>query len=556
MMSYMTFALISQLAVAQEITVPEVDGQPLRLSLDSTRTFLVDDTSDLPTRAFARLVTSYSHAPLMYRSLASDPVAVIGSVTRSDVLAGYQYDRVRFGVGVPVVWAAPSDLSASTAAVGDMALEARVVALPRTQQRPGIAVQSRLKLPTATGTAPIGSPGLGAEFSVVGDMGLGPMLVAANVGTVLAPEAEFENVLLDDSLLTRFALATDVSDTVGAAAELSADLAYSAVLSNSAAHRVEWLLSGWGRIADDLVLRAGAGTSLTGAVGSPSLRTLVAIGYEPAAETTPRDMDGDGIVDGDDLCPADAEDLDSFEDTDGCPELDNDQDGVVDTSDACPMVPEDLDTWRDADGCPDPEVQLTVRVVDPDGEAIDLAKVTADIGGSPKAGKAPWVVTLDAAQDVALAVKAPGFVPTEDTISVPTGAPFVHTIALEATQIVVTRERIDLKESVYFDTGRFTIKPASFPLLDQVASVLLEVPQITRLRIEGHTDSRGSASSNQRLSDGRAKAVLEYLVAKGVAADRLVSAGFGESKPLDDREVAEAWEKNRRVDLVVEEWTD
>jgi len=87
-------------------------------------------------------------------------------------------------------------------------------------------------------------------------------------------------------------------------------------------------------------------------------------------------------------------------------------------------------------------------------------------------------------------------------------------------------------------------------------ATLKAYPEIAKLRIEGHTDSRGSASTNQKLSEARAAAVLTYLVEHGVSADRMSSAGFGESKPIDPREVAEAWDKNRRVDFFVEVWQD
>ena len=80
--------------------------------------------------------------------------------------------------------------------------------------------------------------------------------------------------------------------------------------------------------------------------------------------------------------------------------------------------------------------------------------------------------------------------------------------------------------------------------------------ELTKIRIEGHTDSRGSAAGNLRLSQARAESVKTYLIDKGVESNRLVSEGFGEDKPLDPREVAEAWEQNRRVDFFISERSD
>ena len=86
--------------------------------------------------------------------------------------------------------------------------------------------------------------------------------------------------------------------------------------------------------------------------------------------------------------------------------------------------------------------------------------------------------------------------------------------------------------------------------------ILLDHPEIELVRIEGHTDSRGSEASNQSLSDKRAASVRKYLIDKGVEEARLNSIGYGESKPVDPREVPEAWEKNRRVDFFIEKRAD
>jgi outer membrane protein OmpA-like peptidoglycan-associated protein len=86
--------------------------------------------------------------------------------------------------------------------------------------------------------------------------------------------------------------------------------------------------------------------------------------------------------------------------------------------------------------------------------------------------------------------------------------------------------------------------------------VLKNHPEIVKLRVEGHTDSQGSSSSNLTLSQARAQAVLTYLTNAGVPADRLSSEGYGEDRPLDKRETRAAWEKNRRVELMVERWAE
>jgi hypothetical protein len=98
-----------------------------------------------------------------------------------------------------------------------------------------------------------------------------------------------------------------------------------------------------------LTINAGAGTSLVYGVGTPVVRALVGAVYS----FEQRDRDEDGLDDSADQCPTEAEDLDSYEDSDGCPDPDNDLDTIPDTSDKCPGQAEDADGFEDTDGCPE-----------------------------------------------------------------------------------------------------------------------------------------------------------------------------------------------------------
>lgn len=102
-------------------------------------------------------------------------------------------------------------------------------------------------------------------------------------------------------------------------------------------------------LASSLAITVGAGTTLVEGIGVPNVRALLGLTYV----VEKRDEDGDGIHDNQDQCPTEPEDLDGYEDTDGCPEHDNDLDGIVDSADKCPSQPEDMDGFEDIDGCPD-----------------------------------------------------------------------------------------------------------------------------------------------------------------------------------------------------------
>ena len=103
-------------------------------------------------------------------------------------------------------------------------------------------------------------------------------------------------------------------------------------------------------------------------------------------------------------------------------------------------------------------------------------------------------------------------------------------------------------EGIQFDTGKWDIKPKSYPVLDAVVTVLGDNPTL-KLEVQGHTDNVGSQASNQKLSENRAASVMEYLVAKGIQRERLSSAGYGFSKPMASNDTAQGRAKNRRVQL-------
>ncbi|GEJ56155.1 OmpA family protein [Anaeromyxobacter diazotrophicus] len=118
-------------------------------------------------------------------------------------------------------------------------------------------------------------------------------------------------------------------------------------------------------------------------------------------------------------------------------------------------------------------------------------------------------------------------------------------------RVEVTKERLQLTEKVLFDTGKATIDQRSYSLLDEVAAALKDHPEVKTVRVEGHTDNRGGAKANLKLSQARADAVRKYLVDKGVAADRLQAKGFGQTRPVADNNTAAGRDANRRVEFVI-----
>src|SRR6478609_7481606 len=167
------------------------------------------------------------------------------------------------------------------------------------------------------------------------------------------------------------------------------------------------------------------------------------------------------------------EDVDGYQDRDGCPDPDNDSDGILDVEDLCPNEKETLNGYADHDGCPDTD------------------------------------------------------------------------------QVRVVGEKIVLDEQVLFETNQAGIRPESHKLLERLVQLLNEHPEYVAVSVDGHTDERGSEELNQRLSEERATSVMNFLVAHGVAANRLTARGLGASQPRIQRSDPLAYTLNRRVEFHV-----
>jgi outer membrane protein OmpA-like peptidoglycan-associated protein len=119
--------------------------------------------------------------------------------------------------------------------------------------------------------------------------------------------------------------------------------------------------------------------------------------------------------------------------------------------------------------------------------------------------------------------------------------------------VATSQSSIDLNETVQFETDSAILVERSKSLLDAVANELRAHPEIAKIRIEGHTDSTASRDHNQVLSTQRAETVKAYLIAKGVAASRMTTAGRGQDKPVADNGTEEGRYKNRRVEFQIVE---
>lgn len=214
-----------------------------------------------------------------------------------------------------------------------------------------------------------------------------------------------------------------------------------------------------------------------------------------------KDTDGDGIPDDRDLCVNEPEDLDGYEDQDGCPDLDNDNDGIYDVDDTCPNQPEYYNGFEDQDGCPDAE------------GVAKTDTVYIKTGGSDQGGQ----LVPDCDDDRGYSYLFAGY---------------------------------DYIPPILFDLDRDEIRPESREALERIAQVIQEccLNMGDKVEVRGHADERGSEEYNLDLSTRRATAVKQYMVTNfNIPESSLEVVGAGESEPVMKNPTECNYQINRRV---------
>lgn len=289
-------------------------------------------------------------------------------------------------------------------------------------------------------------------------------------------------------------------------------------------------------------LTAGLGYGFSEGVGTPDVRAIVGLGGQwVTGGEWGYDFDGDGIYGKRDKCPRQSEDYDGHEDFDGCPDLDNDGDGIEDDDDKCDNTPEGVEVGED--GCPDDDL-------DGDGIPNKYDKCPEDPEDVDRFEDGDGCPDIDNDKD--------GIIDTLD--SCPNEPENMNDFLDEDgcpddpnEKVVISKDKLIITEPVYFATNKDTILKKSYDIINEVARVLVENPQIKLVRVEGHTDDRGRDEYNQELSQRRANSVRKYLINKGVDKDRLEAVGYGESQPIAENETKEGRDKNRRVEFTIVE---
>ncbi|MBN1206628.1 MAG: OmpA family protein [Myxococcaceae bacterium] len=533
--------LVAATASAQLQGVPTFDLELLKLNPSGKGSLLLGTGELLPDGDYRlSLTTHYEKDPLVLLQNGRQVGVVVRHRTTAHLAAAYGlWGRLELGAQVPLVlFQRGDDLTAR----GVGGLEGGVapgtplfhVQMKLLSQREDDLVDLALGLQAGP---PVGSAAaLARELRATPNLMVGrtfdSLRAAIDAGVLLRPRTVLTP---DENIQDELGHALRLGGALSSLGQgLRGELALSTLVPlKRQGFSVEALTGARWPVSETVEAYGLAGLGFGTAPGTPDFRVLFGMAYgrtQPARVElasydpgpTPRDSDGDGILDEMDRCPT-MPGLPGFQ---GCP--DQDDDSVEDEVDLCPSEP-GLVELR---GCP-------VEDSDGDGVVDESDDCPTEAGLAERRG-CPF---LDKDEDTVEDVR--DNCPDEAGPADNQGCP-----AEEEQLVTIETDRIAIKDTVHFDFDKATIQPRSFALLDQVARVLREHPEILSVSIEGHTDDQGPAEYNRNLSQRRSESVREYLSRKGVAPERMEARGFGEDRPVESNRTNAGRAANRRVEFI------
>ncbi len=459
---------------------------------------------------------NYANDPLVRRDKNGDLIErVVEDLTTFDLLVAWGLHK-NFQLGLALPYSFAESKTDITVDDGDGIGDVRLVPKGHIFSRNAFSFGVVLPLQFPTGGDKDSTRGFAATPSLIGEYNPGFWRGSINAGYRWRPANESEKLATGSGVKYAVAAMTQLGagDWLWGMGEIYGTV-YEAVADDSRPTPAE-ALAGLRVLADNGVnFTVSGGVGIKSDFSAPEFRVLGGLAFVPALDDAPPSMvggaavsrvdtDEDGITDAMDRCVAVPEDKDNFEDSDGCPDLDNDRDGLADLEDQCPMDREDMDGFEDDDGCPDLDN-------DKDGFADTMDGCPLQPG--PDRGCAPR--------------------------------------ASSGGLVSIEGNRLNLRARIYFDSGKDRILPESYGVLNAVAQTLDGNPQLELIRVEGHTDGRGSAAYNRRLGERRALSVVRYLMGHGIDGTRFAPQSQGEEKAAaaDDSDHGRAL--NRRVEFTI-----
>lgn len=466
------------------------------------------------------LVTTYLRKPIVLRAASSNPsgtdIPAVDHLVDSSFLWAFGItDRLEASAVMPLtLYRTGSGISAFASSqarelpktsLHDLRLGLAYALLPRPRAFPGshYALTARFEAAMPTGEeqwfagdrAPVWMPSIAADYR------RGPWFAGLELGARLRQTTDLAGARIGSQGFASLGIGMDIlphellSATVEAFAlpslvkqtSLHRDPGTQEIVTESSSRKLipaEWMAGvRTAPTADgDVSFSLSGGTAIPltsdSAMTTPVYRFVLGARYTPLE----RDSDGDGVLDRDDQCPQEKEDIDGFEDQDGCDDRDNDRDGVPDVVDRCRDKAEDKDGYQDEDGCPDP---------DNDGDGIPDDK-----------DKCPNEAETIDGKDDADGCPEPG--------------------AKDMT--VVSGANVSVTGASRFTPGQARVTPQMQTQLRMLAQRVMGIQPLQSVIVETFADSAGSNDRNDKLAADRADAIRQVLLAAGIPSNVLTVA--------------------------------
>jgi outer membrane protein OmpA-like peptidoglycan-associated protein len=506
----------------------------------------------------AELLWNYADSPFVIESRGgleeARTQAVVSRLMALDLLTAITFlNRVSIGLDLPLFMGVQGDTtglvdvgdSVKSFTVGDLRLSPKVMIIDNHRDGVGFAFEAGITAPTAQDGAFTGEDSVTLHPRAIVDWNRKGIRVAVNLGYRHRFGDAGLDILQPTNEITFGAggVYPFLDEQLEALAEMTISTRADAPLNDSDHDRMEFLAGARWHFDHDFRVTAGAGLGVLPGYGNAAWRVLVAVAWSPRT-ITPPDTDLDGIPDFQDKCPREAEDLDGYMDFDGCPDWDNDLDGVPDAVDECPSVPEDRDGFSDDDGCPE---------TDNDGDGIEDGEDICrndpedhdgfqDEDGCPEPDN-----DLDGILDADDA--CPNDAETRNGYQDNDGCP-------DQTPLSIVADKVVMVWPVEFVPGTATLMKSGYDALERMAAFLIDHQELTAIRVDAHTDDKGSYRKLYRLSEKRARVVGDTLDKLGVAYFRMFPKGFGSTVPIAPNDTEEGRKQNNRIEFTILERND
>lgn len=501
-------------------------------------------------------VADYSHDSLtVYDADTGDQA---GAIIRHQFITHFGasfvvLDRLRLAADLPVLFYQNGDTfdvngqtlkAASGTHIGDLRLGADVRLFGTYGGPATFALGAQVYLPTGKREAYMsdGSTRFVPRALLAGE--IGPFVYGARFEVIIRKDSSFNGNDNGSSAFLGAAAGLRIEHLV-----LGPEIMANTVLASDAFERTTTpaeLLFGAHYLTHGIRFGLGAGAGISRGYGAPDARVLGNLEWAPqpeddkAPEPPPvivdPDRDRDGVPNEADACPDQAGVTDADPKKNGCPVLDRDHDQVPDDIDACPAEAGVATGDPKTNGCPPPKDADQDNIPDVEDACPNEVGVASS---DPKTNGCPPPKDTDGDGVLDPEDACPNAAGPKTTDPKTNGCPVAR----------LEQNEIRILEPVKFAKNSDRLLPESEPVLTSVMEVLQAHNEITKLEVRGHTDSRGGAGANLDLSKRRAASVMKWLTAHGIAAARLGSAGFGQTRPIDTNDTEEGRQNNRRVEF-------